>query len=187
MQLLMEFDRVEPAALPGSQAMTERARGILTGVGASDLAARVRVEWSARLSSTAGLAFPQKTLVRLNPRLVAFPGEVDRTLLHELAHLLAHARSGRKRIPAHGPEWRQACADLGIANEKVSHRLALPRSKRKRPYRYVCPRCNHVFDRCRRFARDTACGICCRKHSRNQYNADFRLVLMSSKTTGSRA
>src|ERR1700687_2873461 len=40
--------------------------------------------------------------------------EIERTLRHELAHLLAQFRVGRRRIAPHGAEWRRACRDLGI-------------------------------------------------------------------------
>ena len=68
--------------------LLEEARSVLRAVGAAALAERVRVEWNARMRSTAGLAFPGRSLVRLNPRLRAFgDAEIQRTLRHELAHL----------------------------------------------------------------------------------------------------
>ena len=45
------------------------------------------------------------------PRRGIVCDEVDRTLRHELAHLLAQWRVGRRRIAPHGKEWRQACRD----------------------------------------------------------------------------
>ena len=65
--------------------------------------------------------------------------EVDRTLRHELAHLLAQWRTGRRRIAPHGPEWRDACVDLGIADEARCHNL--PFATKVYPARFVyrCP------------------------------------------------
>jgi predicted SprT family Zn-dependent metalloprotease len=54
--------------------------------------------------------------------------EIDRTLRHELAHLLAQFRVGRRRIAPHGPEWRIACRDLGILMRWV---VTICRSQRK--------------------------------------------------------
>src|SRR6266446_8423633 len=61
--------------------------------------------------------------------------EVDRTLRHELAHLLAQFRVGRRRIAPHGPEWREACRDLGIADEARCHNL--PFASKSFPPRFV--------------------------------------------------
>ena len=73
------------------------------------------------MRSTAGMAYPRRSLVTLNPRLREFGDEeVDRTLRHELAHLLAHHRAGRRRIAPHGPEWARACRDLGLATKSAA-------------------------------------------------------------------
>ena len=65
-------------------------------------------------------------LISLNPRLFEHPSEIDRTLRHELAHILAQFRVGRRKISPHGDEWQQACIDLGIADEKRCHNLPFP-------------------------------------------------------------
>ena len=71
--------------------------------------------WNARMRTTAGVAVASRWEIWLNPALRGIsPHEVERTLLHELAHLLAQHRVGRRRIAPHGQEWRQACQDLGI-------------------------------------------------------------------------
>ena len=120
---LPEGDFTQTALETASRRMLERA-------GCPALAAKVRVCWNYRLRTTAGLACASEQLVTLNPRLIAFGmPEVDRTLRHELAHLLARYRAGRRRIEPHGPEWRQACIDLGLSNEKRCHDLPLPRRR----------------------------------------------------------
>jgi predicted SprT family Zn-dependent metalloprotease len=129
------------------------------------------------MRSTAGYAKWPHWRVELNPRLKEFPGEVARTLKHELAHLVAHARAGRRRIAPHGREWRQACADLGIPGESARHTLPLPSRRQKRKFSYACPSCGIVVDRVRKFRRRTACLICCRKHNRGRYDARFEFVL----------
>jgi predicted SprT family Zn-dependent metalloprotease len=122
--------------------------------------------------------------VELNPRLVEFEGQVDRTLKHELAHLIAYARAGRRRIEPHGMEWRQACADLGIPDENARHTLPLPRTKQQRKFVYACQVCQVTVERVRRFRRHTACLACCRKYNRGAFDARFQFVLVHSREPG---
>jgi len=129
------------------------------------------------MRSTAGLAYPASTLIVLNPRLAGFgSAEVERTLFHELAHLVAHHRCGRRKIAPHGPEWRQACQDLGLPNEARCHDLPLPRRKVTRDFIYQCPQCQSILERVRAFRRPAACMTCCRKHTSGRYDERFKLV-----------
>jgi len=151
------------------------SRVLLRAAGAMALAERVRVEWDSRLRTTAGLAFPGRSLVRLNPRLREFgDDEIQRTLRHELAHLLAHERAGRRRIAPHGAEWRRACADLGLADEKRTHNLPLPRRVMTRRHHYRCPACGVAVARVQPMRRGSACLRCCRAHNRGRYDERFR-------------
>ena len=85
-----------------------------------ELASRLKVGWNKRLRSTAGRAWIRESWIELNPLLVEHGvDQVRLTLLHELAHLVAYERHGR-HIQAHGSEWRQACADLGIAGASAT-------------------------------------------------------------------
>ncbi len=157
--------------------ITSRARTLIRGVGCESLAAALTVRWNARMRSTAGMAYPGKWLVTLNPRIQAFgDDEVDRTLRHELAHLLAHHRVGRRRIAPHGPEWRAACIDLGLVEETRCHTLPLPRRQVAKPYHYRCPGCGAVLKRTRPLRRKAACLLCCRAHNRGQYDERFRFT-----------
>ena len=109
----------EPAAPPlagPDSHLEQQAREMLLSLGAHNLVPLIRVVWSGRLRTAAGRADYQRNLISLNPLLhQQGEAEIDRTLRHELAHLVAHARRGPRRISPHGPEWRQACRDLGIA------------------------------------------------------------------------
>lgn len=157
--------------------LTAQCAELLRGLGYSDLAAQVRVRWNGRMRSTAGMAYPGKALITLNPRLHAFgDGEVEQTLKHELAHLLAHHRAGRRRISPHGPEWRKACADLGLVNERRCHDLPLPRRQITKRHHYACPACGLAVHRVRPMRRPSACLTCCRKHSGGRYDERFRFV-----------
>lgn len=156
-------------------ALLDNARALLRAAGTEALAGRVRVEWDSRLRTTAGLAFPGRSLVRLNPRLREFgDAEIQRTLRHELAHLLAHERAGRRRIAPHGAEWRRACGDLGLADEKRTHDLPLPRRVMARRHHYRCPACGVALARVHPLRRGSACLRCCRAHTRGRYDARFR-------------
>ncbi len=158
-----------------------QAREMLRAVGAPSVARSVRVEWSSRLRTAAGRADYRHNLVTLNPLLRTHGAdEIDRTLRHELAHLLAHARKGRRRIAPHGPEWRQACCDLGIADEQRCHSLPFPRQTRARPFLYRCPRCGREFPRVRKIRRRVACLACCRRYYHGQFDKRFTLQLVAA-------
>jgi len=154
---------------------------ILSTVGAARLAAVVRVEWNPRLRSCACRADFREKLVSLNPRLSEYGTvEIDRTLRHELAHLLAQFRAGRRRILPHGQEWRDACHDLAIGDERRCHNLPLPTRPRTRRFLYKCPSCQRDFPRVRRIKRAIACLACCRAHSRGEFDPRLRLRLIAA-------
>jgi len=154
------------------------ARELLCSLGAKRITRELRVEWNSRLQTAAGRADYRQKLISLNPRLAEHPEEIDRTLRHELAHFLAQFRAGRRRISPHGPEWQQACCDLGIAGEKRCHTLPFP-AKRQRPrFIYRCPNCRRDFPRARKLKRTVACLACCRAHNRGEFDVRFRLKLL---------
>src|SRR3954453_16571733 len=127
-----------------------QVRELLSSLGAGGFAAGIRGEWSRRLRTAAGRADYHRKLITLNPRLHDHGApEIDRTLRHELAHLLAHFRAGRRRISAHGPEWRQACRDLGLRDEKRCHTLPLPSRQMQPRHFYRCPGCAQELRRVR--------------------------------------
>jgi len=138
----------------------------------------VRVKWSRRMKTTAGLADWKTNTITLNAALKeCAPGEIGRTLFHELAHLLAHHRAGKKRIPPHGEAWQTACHDLGIGGEKRCHNLPFERKKRERKFFYRCPRCAKTIARVRRMRVKAACLDCCKKFNNGRFDERFRLRL----------
>jgi len=154
------------------------ARELLRSLGAKRIATELRVEWNPRLQTAAGRADYRQKLVLLNPRLAEHPEEVDRTLRHELAHILAQFRTGRRRISPHGPEWQQACCDLGIAGEKRCHTLPFPAKRYAPRFIYRCPNCRRDFPRVRKIKRTVACLACCRAHNRGEFDVRFRLQIV---------
>jgi predicted SprT family Zn-dependent metalloprotease len=157
-----------------------KARELLRSLGAARIAGELRVEWNPRLKTAAGRADYRQKLVSLNLRLVEHPTEIDRTLRHELAHILAQFRAGRRRISPHGLEWRQACFELGIADEKRCHNLPFPARTYAARFVYHCPNCRQGFPRVRRVRRAVACLACCRKHNGGEFDSRFRLRLLIS-------
>jgi predicted SprT family Zn-dependent metalloprotease len=109
---------------------------------------------------------------------------VERTLLHELAHLVAQHRAGKRRIAPHGVEWRKACSDLGISNEARCHDLPLPRRELPRSYIYRCPHCHSTIERVRPLRRAAACLACCKLHNRGRYDEKFKLTRASTIMCG---
>jgi predicted SprT family Zn-dependent metalloprotease len=159
--------------------LLQTARELLRSLGANRIATGLRVEWNPRLKTAAGRADYRQKLISLNPRLVEHPAEIDRTLRHELAHILAQFREkSRPRISPHGPEWQQACRDLGIAGEKRCHTLPFPAKRYTPRFIYRCPNCRRDFSRVRKIKRTVACLACCRAHNRGEFDVRFRLKLL---------
>ena len=156
------------------------ARQLLYSLGAKRIATELRVEWNSRLRTAAGRADYRQKLISLNPRLVEHPSEIDRTLRHELAHILAQFREKRRRrISPHGPEWQQACRDLGIADEKRCHTLPFPAKRCVPRFIYRCPNCRRDIARVRKIKRTVACLACCRAHNAGEFDVRFRLKLLT--------
>ncbi len=145
--------------------------------GLPELARKVSVSWNPRMRTTAGRAWWPARSIEMNPKLRDFSEEeVWRTLKHEFAHLLAYERCGRKRIDPHGAEWREACAELGIPDEKTYHSLPFKSRKLKRNYSYACPSCLSVILRVKPMRRAVACYACCKKHNGGLYHDRYRLI-----------
>jgi predicted SprT family Zn-dependent metalloprotease len=184
MQLSKQLDLTFPSGpslvmLGRDFELEKKAREMLEALGAPELAGAVHVEWNARLFSAAGRADFRRKLVSLNPRLREHDAaEIERTLRHELAHLLAQFRAGRRRVSPHGAEWRTACRDLGIGDESRTHALPFPIQRRSRRFLYECPRCGKEFPRVRRIKRAVACLDCCRKFNRGKFDSSAQLRLV---------
>lgn len=167
-------------ALPRGEdsALTETARQLVRDLpGLDALADKVSVSWNPRLQTTAGTANVRNWVIEMNPRLREHGNAVlQRILRHELAHLVSAYRHGRHKIDAHGPEWRQACADLGIPGESRCHNLPLPGRKVRPKYAYRCPHCGHLLKRVKPLYRRSACYACCRAYNNGAYDERYRYV-----------
>ena len=108
--------------------LEEYARAMLSCVGLQG--ASIQVRWNPRLRTASGQAiwWGRHKKIDLNPKLTREPAEIQRTLLHELAHIVVALRdpkSRTKEAPRHGKPWRKACADLGIPRETEHHTVKL--------------------------------------------------------------
>jgi len=151
------------------------------------LGALVTAGWNSRMRTTAGVAVLGRNQIWLNPALRdVSEAEVNRTLLHELAHLLACHRNPHRRVDPHGEEWREACRDLGIPGESRTHRLPFHARRLKRRFILRCPVCGRHHERVTRPRRALACLHCCRSHSGGRYDEKFRFVIgrISEDPTG---
>lgn len=169
------------------RSLNDLARQLAFIVGEASLAATLTVRWNSRMRSTAGRAHFQTNLIELNPRLLGLgnaESEIDRTLRHELAHLIAYARDKSAIREPHGPEWRRACAELGIADERRCHTLPLPVHRHERKYIYACQACGTEVRRVRRFTSRVACYPCCRAYNGGAYDERYRLVLATKSSRG---
>ncbi|BAS26393.1 SprT-like domain-containing protein [Limnochorda pilosa] len=117
-------------------------------------ASQVQIEWSGRLTSSAGLCHPKRRLIRLSTHYhLKHPEEVGKTLLHEMIHLL---------VPGHGPafaRWVDAIRRQGGDVTRHAQDRATPRVIR---WIYTCA-CGQVYPRARRLprgGRDYRCAHC---------------------------
>lgn len=179
-QLELKFAPRAPTRSAGRDSELEVIGGaLLRAAGAPALAALLRVEWNPRLRSAAGRAHYNERLISLNPRLHEHgPLEIERTLRHELAHLLAHSRAPRRRISPHGPEWRRACIDVEIPDETRCHTLPFPVQRRRARFLYRCPKCGREFPRVRLIRRRLACLACCRTYHGGNFSRAAQLELV---------
>jgi predicted SprT family Zn-dependent metalloprotease len=167
--------------------LTKEASGWLASLGCHLAAKRIQVNWNSRLQTTAGTACLNNTRIELNPRLADIgEHQVQRTLRHEVAHIVAFARAGRRarQLQTHGPEWRMACAELGIKDEPAFHDLPFARRTLVRKFVYQCPSCNLIVRRVRKFARFTACYHCCKKYNQGIYHPKFKFRVLEDELCG---
>jgi SprT protein len=158
--------------------LEEKVRKALKAID-PELGLLVRAGWNSRMRTTAGVAVLGRHEIWLNPGLREISmQEVDRTLLHELAHLLARRRHPNHRMDPHGAEWREACRDLGIPGESRTNRLPFHARRLKRRFILRCPVCGRHHERVRRPKRALACLHCCRTQNGGLYDERFRFVIV---------
>ena len=149
---------------------------------------KVKVEWNARLTTTAGRAFVRNGRIELNPTLLARAfDQVHVVLVHEAAHVAAFRLFGGN-IPHHGRHWRGLMRLAGLEPD-VTHDIPIddiaparraaraPRRRRASWYLRVCEACgDRVIAAAVRYGR---CGGCERR--------DAFLVMKAPATVAGRS
>lgn len=102
-----------------------------------------------------GVCNPSRQIIGLSAPLARINDldTVRNTILHEIAHALAPARSG------HGSEWKRICREIGARPERCANGEEIETL----PSKYVgtCPKCSHTFKRDRLSARLKQAGGWC--------------------------
>lgn len=102
----------------------------------------VRIEWSKRLTSSAGICYPGKRLIRLSTHYhQRFPEEIESTLLHEMIHLL---------VPGHGPEFYAWLERIRRQGGRVARYAKERATQGKARWLYHCRGCGARWLRYRR-------------------------------------
>jgi predicted SprT family Zn-dependent metalloprotease len=129
-----------------------------------------RLEWSNRLTSSAGSCRPEAKLIRVS-RVYwrRHPDSLPVTIAHEMIHLVT---------PNHGPEFRRRgmpiAEALGVTWNEFRYATRWADLRRYR-YLYACPRCGLEFPSKKR--RRASCGRC----NPTGYDERFRLKLSESR------
>lgn len=121
--------------------------------------AKVRFGYCSHREMTISLSRPLTELNDLD--------EVNRTILHEIAHALAGRGHGHDRV------WRQKCRDLGINPERCysDTKVTTPQGK----YVARCNNCNYEFNAHRKRKRGSACAACCNKYNNGRFDPQYLL------------
>lgn len=106
----------------------------------------VTIQWSTRLTSSAGVCYPQKRVIRLSTHYHRrYPQDIESTLLHEMIHLI---------VPGHGPKfyaWMERIRQKGGRVERYSRERATAGQPPR--WRYECISCGAEWLRYRRLRR----------------------------------
>lgn len=97
---------------------------------------------------SAGMAYYKTGIIGLSKTVIQTEEQMQDTLKHEYAHLLAYKRHGRAGI-GHGDPWKQAMIDVGL-QPKVRHCYEVQRNSPRQQVGYTCQRCGTVLVRNRK-------------------------------------
>jgi predicted SprT family Zn-dependent metalloprotease len=124
------------------------------------LSRHIRTGYNPRLRTSLGRAMLDERIVELNPALLRdHPTELLPTLVHELAHLVVHARY--PRATPHGREFRTLMVAAGFTGE-ATHSLPVAHLRKPRQryvYLHLCPGCGRGFV-ARSLRRNLRCSLC---------------------------
>lgn len=111
---------------------------------------KVRIEWSNRLSSSAGICYSKSKIIRLSRAYhIKHIDDVGSTLLHEMIHL---------KIRGHGVEFKRELKRIQNLGGKV-YRYSKEAAKVPR-WIYTCKNCNIAIKKYKRYPKNIICGKC---------------------------
>jgi predicted SprT family Zn-dependent metalloprotease len=127
--------------LPGVSELKARASALFATFGVADRIGKFEIVWCGRLRTSAGRAELERRRILLNPRLLLrVPGEIEKILAHEAAHLAVHALHGHAAKP-HGAEWAELMLRAGHAPETCHRYPVAGLGRRRFYYLHVCVDC----------------------------------------------
>lgn len=113
-------------------------------------ASQVRLEWSNRLSRSAGVCYRISRIIRLSTAYhKKYPKEIGSTLLHEMVHL---------RVKGHGDDFKKELKRIQGLGGKVS-RYSKEAAKEPR-WEYTCINCGQSIRKYKRYPQNIICGLC---------------------------
>lgn len=120
----------------------------------SSLPLSTKVEWSNRLTGSAGICYTNKKIIRLSTHYhTRHPEDIESTLIHEMIHLNVHG---------HGSGFYNEMARIQRLGGNVS-RYSKERAVIKKPkWFYKCsnPLCRNEFYRFRKIPSGSVCAFC---------------------------
>lgn len=130
--------------------ITDLIQIVCQTAGMPEMAQKISVEWSSRMTRCAGKAYLQRKLIRLSNPIWALAGDEanEDTIVHETCHILVYwewANRARGRLKSanspprpHGPEWQQLMRKCGY-EPKRCHSVDTSAIRKKRiRYRFDC-------------------------------------------------
>lgn len=122
---------------------------------------KVTIEWSNRLTRSAGICYIKKKIIRISTHYhIRYPQDIKSTLLHEMIHLVT---------PGHGKEFKGQVERIkalgGQVNRYSRERAKIP----EKFWLYVCPDCKKQTIRISRLHKSkhykcTGCNKRCQEH-----------------------
>jgi predicted SprT family Zn-dependent metalloprotease len=117
--------------------------------------AHVTIEYSSRLTASAGICYTKRRVIRLSTHYhEKHPQDAAVTLLHEMIHLI---------VPGHGPAFKAWIQKINSMGGKVTLRSMERATKAVYRWKYSCTKCGKEFFKKRRLknrGKYYACGSC---------------------------
>lgn len=97
----------------------------------AEFALSAEVVFNPRMRTSAGRAHFKQNLIELNKELLGrHPEHLEQTVVHEFAHLIAHAVFGHRLGGGHGYGWKRTMTILGFPADRC-HDLEVSADKRR--------------------------------------------------------